>query len=129
MGGERRSLRTLGKLPNFSQVRCGVNFEQQPSHRRPMIGGVGIFGCLNNLTKESPMAGKNTAVFGIYSSGRRAEGAVDTLKAEGFRKTDVSVLLPENEGTKDFAHTKQTKAPEGATAGAGAGAVLGGALG
>ena len=75
------------------------------------------------------MAGKNTAVFGIYPSGRRAEGAVDTLKAEGFRNTDISVLLPENEGSKDFAHIKQTKAPEGATAGAGAGAVLGGALG
>jgi len=75
------------------------------------------------------MAGKNTAVFGIYPSQRRAEGAVDTLKAEGFRNTDISVLLPENEGTKDFAHTKHTKAPEGATAGAGAGAVFGGALG
>ena len=39
------------------------------------------------------------------------------------------VLLPENEGTKDFAHEKQTKAPEGAAAGAGTGAVLGGTLG
>ena len=46
-----------------------------------------------------------------------------------FRNTDISVLLPENEGTKDFAHEKQTKAPEGAAAGAGTGAVLGGTLG
>src|SRR5262245_7525159 len=75
------------------------------------------------------MAGKNTAVFGIYPTRRSVEGAVDTLKAEGFRNTDISVLLPENEGTKDLAHAKQTKAPEGATAGAGAGAVVGGALG
>ena len=39
------------------------------------------------------------------------------------------VLFPENTGTKDFAHEKGTKAPEGATAGAGTGAVVGGALG
>ena len=32
-------------------------------------------------------------------------------------------------GSKDFAHKKNTKAPEGATAGAGTGVVLGGALG
>jgi hypothetical protein len=39
------------------------------------------------------------------------------------------VLFPENVGTKDFAHEKGTKAPEGATAGAGTGAVIGGSLG
>jgi len=75
------------------------------------------------------MAGKNTAVFGIYTNRRDLETAVDTLKAEGFRNTDISVLLPENQGTKDFAHEKSTKAPEGAAAGAGTGAVVGGALG
>jgi hypothetical protein len=57
------------------------------------------------------------------------ENAVDTLKAEGFRNTDISVLFPQNVGTKDFAHQKNTKAPEGATVGAGSGAVVGGALG
>ena len=75
------------------------------------------------------MAGKNTAVFGIYNSRHSVENAVDSLKTEGFRNTDISVLLPENEGTKDFAHSKQTKAPEGAAAGAGTGAVIGGTLG
>ena len=75
------------------------------------------------------MAGKNTAVFGIYSARELVEGAVDALREAGFRNTDVSVLFPENAGTKDFAHKKGTKAPEGATAEAGAGAVLGGALG
>ena len=75
------------------------------------------------------MAGKNTAVFGIYPTRRSVESAVDTLKAEGFRNTDISVLVPENEGTKDFTHTKHSKAPEGAVAGAGTGAVVGGALG
>src|SRR6195256_3912708 len=75
------------------------------------------------------MAGKNTAVFGIYSDRMRVEKAVDRLKADGFRNTDISVLFPENVGTKDFAHEKSTKAPEGATAGAGTGALLGGGLG
>jgi hypothetical protein len=75
------------------------------------------------------MAGKNTAVFGIYSSITSVEGAVDALQKAGFRNTDISVLFPDNAGTKDFAHEKGSKAPEGATAGAGTGAVLGGALG
>src|SRR3977135_4084525 len=75
------------------------------------------------------MAGKNTAVFGIYSSYGQVESAVDALRAAGFRKTDISVLFPENVGSKDFAHEKGTKAPEGATTGAGTGALIGGGLG
>lgn len=75
------------------------------------------------------MAGKNTAVFGIYRDGVRVDNAVDALQAEGFRNTDISVLFPENEGTKDFAHKKQTKAPEGTAAGVGTGAVVGGGVG
>jgi hypothetical protein len=75
------------------------------------------------------MAGKNTAVFGIYASRAAVEHALDSLKAAGFRNTDVSVLLPENLGTKDLGTEKATKAPEGATTGAGSGAVIGGALG
>jgi hypothetical protein len=75
------------------------------------------------------MAGKNTAVFGIFRSRGAAEEAVDALEAAGFRSTDISVLLPENEGTKDFAHEKGTKAPEGAATGATSGAVIGGVLG
>jgi len=75
------------------------------------------------------MAGKNTAVFGIYRDEMSVSNAVDALRAEGFRNTDISVLFPENEGTKDFAHEKNTKAPEGAATGATSGAVLGGGLG
>lgn len=75
------------------------------------------------------MAGKNTAVFGIYPSYAAVERAVDALRTDGFRSTDISVLFPENVGTKDFAHEKGTKAPEGATTGAGTGAVVGGTLG
>jgi len=72
---------------------------------------------------------KNIAVFGIYPDQLTAEDAVDSLKDVGFRSTDISVLFPDNQGTKDFAHEKHTKAPEGAVTGGGSGAVIGGALG
>ena len=75
------------------------------------------------------MAGKNTAVFGIFRDQPSVEAAVDVLKREGFRNTDISVLFPDNRGTKDFAHEKSTKAPEGTATGAGTGAVIGGTLG
>src|SRR6476620_9738789 len=75
------------------------------------------------------MAGKNTAVFGIYRDRVGVDNAVDTLRRENFRNTDISVLFPENEGTKDFAHEKNTKAPEGTATGAASGAVIGGGLG
>jgi hypothetical protein len=75
------------------------------------------------------MAGKNTAVFGIYTDRSSVDRAVEALKAGGFYNNDVSALFPENQGTKDFAHEKSTKAPEGASTGAGTGALLGGGLG
>jgi hypothetical protein len=71
----------------------------------------------------------NTAVFGIYKTRQQVENAVDQLKAANFRNTDISVLFPANVGTKDFAHEKDTKAPEGTTAGVVTGGVIGGALG
>ena len=72
---------------------------------------------------------KNTSVFGIYRDTVALGGGVEALRSAGFRSTDVSVLMPENVGTKDFGHIKATKAPEGATTGATTGALLGGALG
>jgi hypothetical protein len=75
------------------------------------------------------MAGKNTAAYGIYRTRTDAENAVDQLLASGFRNEDVSVLLQDNVGTKDFAHEKHTKAPEGATTGAVAGGAIGGTIG
>lgn len=75
------------------------------------------------------MAGKNTAVFGIYSTRAELERAILALEVAGFRTTDLSVLLPHNEGTKDLAVDKATKAPEGATTGAGTGALVGSGLG
>jgi hypothetical protein len=71
----------------------------------------------------------NTAVFGIYRDTVALGGGLERLKSAGFRSTDVSVLMPENIGTKDFAHKKDTKAPEGATAGGFSGGVVGGVLG
>lgn len=75
------------------------------------------------------MAGKNTAAFGIYTTRADVERAVDALKAAGYRNTDISILYPLNEGTKDFALAQSSKAPEGVTTGAVTGAVVGGALG
>jgi len=79
--------------------------------------------------EEIIMAGNNTAVFGIYRNRADVENAVDTLRREEFRSTDISVLFPENQGTKDFAHEKNTKAPECTATGATTGAIVGGGLG
>ncbi len=75
------------------------------------------------------MAGKNSVVYGIFGSREMAEAGVDQLIAADFRKEDISVLMQDNAGTKDFAHEKATKAPEGATTGAVTGGVVGGTLG
>ncbi len=71
----------------------------------------------------------HNSVFGIFKSKMEVENAVDTLKARGFRSTDISVLMPSDSSTQDFAVEKSTKAPEGATTGATGGALLGGTLG
>lgn len=60
---------------------------------------------------------------------QQAETILDRLHAAGFSYEDVSVVFPDKEGTRDFAHENSTKAPEGAATGAGAGGVLGGTLG
>ena len=75
------------------------------------------------------MSSKNTAVFGIYADREAVEEGVGHLRAGGFRSTDISVLVPENTGTKDFGHEKNSKAPEGATSGVVAGGITGGVLG
>ena len=75
------------------------------------------------------MTNKHTAVFGIYLDAVQAEHTVDRLIAAGFSNDDISVLLPDHKSSKDFAHEKNTKAPEGATTGVTAGGVIGGTLG
>ena len=75
------------------------------------------------------MTDKKVAAFGIYSTLTQAEQAVDALVRDRFSNDDISVLAPDRQGTKDFAHEKHTKAPEGATTGVAAGGALGGTLG
>jgi len=76
------------------------------------------------------MAGNNTAVFGIYKTAMQAEAAAGKLYSAGFSNEDISVLLPDNDGgRREFAHEKNTKAPEGTASGAIAGGALGGTLG
>jgi len=75
------------------------------------------------------MSSKNTAVFGIYSTAAAAENAVDNLLTLGFTNSDISVLLPDDDSTRAFAHEKNTKAPEGTATGVTAGGVIGGTLG
>lgn len=69
------------------------------------------------------------SVLCIASSRGKAETIVDRLRAAGFSNNDISVLFPDKETTRDFAHEKKTKAPEGAATGASAGGLFGGALG
>lgn len=71
----------------------------------------------------------NKSVFCIAISRIQAERIVNNLKSANFSNNDISVLFPDKETTKDFAHEKNTKAPEGAITGAGTGGVVGGALG
>lgn len=75
------------------------------------------------------MTGKNTAVLGLFSDSIEVERVVDHLKTAGFSNNDVSVLMADKQSTRDFAHKKETKAPEGTAAGVTTGAVFGGALG
>lgn len=71
---------------------------------------------------------RNTSVMGIYPDRTTVSDAVNVLHKAGYRPMDISVLLSDNQGTKDFAHEKHTKASHGAAIGAAAGAVVGAAL-
>jgi hypothetical protein len=75
------------------------------------------------------MSSRNVSVFGIYPDHDSVANGVEVLKHSGFRNTDISVLFPENAGSKDLGHEKHSKAPEGVVAGASSGAIIGGALG
>lgn len=75
------------------------------------------------------MDSKNVSVFGIYKGSTQAELAVDRIAGAGFSHNDISVLLPDSQSSKEFAHEKNTKAPEGTTTGVTAGGAIGGTLG
>ena len=74
------------------------------------------------------MPHENTAVFGIYGTRQGIENAVNALKVDGYRNSDISVLFPCDEGIDDVAGNN-SKRPDGAFAGAGSGAIIGGVMG
>jgi hypothetical protein len=65
------------------------------------------------------MNDKNKVVLEIYKTRFEAERCVDALKMDGFSTSDISVLMPDPSGSQNFAHTKGSKAPEGALIGLG----------
>lgn len=71
----------------------------------------------------------NTSVYCMARTPEQAEVILLELKQAGFTNNDISALLPDRRGSKDFAHEHNTKAPEGATAGGIAGLGVGAALG
>ena len=75
------------------------------------------------------MENKKTAVFGIYTTTNQAEAAVNQLMSQGFLGDDISVLMEDSNSSRQFAHEKNTKVPEGTATGATAGGVIGGTLG
>jgi hypothetical protein len=75
------------------------------------------------------MTNKKTSVFGLFSSSSAAERGVEALISAGFSNNAISVLMQDSQSTKDFAHEKHTKAPEGTATGAATGGVVGGTLG
>ena len=75
------------------------------------------------------MADKKTVRIRSVPERGAAERRGRRARAGGFSNNDVSVLMPDNQSTKDFAHEKNTKAPEGTTTGVAAGGTIGGTLG
>lgn len=69
------------------------------------------------------------SVMGIVETRERAETILGALQQIGIPTSDISILFPDKAGTHDFAHEHNTKAPEGAVAGAGTGGVIGGTIG
>lgn len=71
-----------------------------------------------------------TAIFCIVKTSAQADNIVQALRASGgISDKDISVLFPDRAGSHDFAHEHNTKAPEGAITGVGAGGVTGGVIG
>lgn len=69
------------------------------------------------------------SVYCITKTLTQADVIIAALKNAGFSNNDISALLPDKRGTKDFAHEHNTKAPEGAAAGGVAGLGVGAAVG
>lgn len=70
-----------------------------------------------------------TCVYAMAKSDAQAVQIANRLRSSGFTPSDISILAPDRGGVRDLAHVNATKAPEGAAAGAGTGAILGSAIG
>jgi hypothetical protein len=84
---------------------------------------------LKGSVMDNARKDKKIAVIGLFNDRSQLVSAIDLLRADGFRETDISALMPDAVSTKELAHEKHTKAPEGALAGAAAGGIAGGTLG
>jgi len=86
-------------------------------------------------TAQQPQQGRSQsdhgrkAVFAIARTPQQASIIADQLKSAGFSRDDISVIFSDKGTSKEFAHEKNTKAPEGAATGAATGGALGGTLG
>jgi hypothetical protein len=69
------------------------------------------------------------SVIGIVDSRTMADAIITTLQTKGFAAHKISALVPDNWGPSAFVYEHNTKAPEGAVAGAAGGGLLGGTLG
>src|SRR5918992_1471033 len=93
-------------------------------------GGCVIHEARVAIRRETTSMAKDRAAFGIYPDRAAFDAGLDALRAEGFRASDISAVVPDRDvTTKDLAHEIHTKAPEGIAAGAGAGVAVGGVLG
>lgn len=75
------------------------------------------------------MKQEHVSVFGIYDSIAPIEQAITDLKLAGFRREDISIIVPSADGDSELGHVNSTKAPEGAVVGGTTGAAIGGVLG
>lgn len=71
----------------------------------------------------------NASVYCTTRTIEQTEAIVSDLKRAGFASQEISALLPDLRGSRDFAYEHGTKAPEGATTGGVAGLGVGAALG
>src|ERR1039458_7556787 len=121
----RRNVHSRRQILHLRALSCGLS---------PRRGGLRGLARLvhrhkpRHFHKEEHYVAKNTSVIGIYEDRTTVSDVIDVLHKAGYRAADISVLSSENQGSKDFAHEKHTKAPAGAGIGAAVGAVVGAAL-
>lgn len=65
------------------------------------------------------------AVCGIYKSPAAIRFAMGSLRAAGFRRSDITVQMPDHPGPQDFPYRESRRVPEGALIGGGVGAAAG----